>query len=127
MKYSNNLDVEPFLEALEKIRDTYKKQTEFDIFKDAVSLPGVLLKNLLRGTLKKPEAPELYSPNKEGYKMLKGAVVGGPSLVFCRKHEAGQTKIYSDQYKNAKFCKSVKGYDGNALLVYLSTMKREMP
>lgn len=34
---------------------------------------------------------ELYAPEKEAYEMLKGAVVGGPSLVFTRKHEVGKT------------------------------------
>ena len=36
-----------------------------DIFKDAVSFPGVSLKYLLRGTLgKKREAPELFAPER---------------------------------------------------------------
>ena len=67
--------VVPFLEALEEIRETYKNQTEFDIIKGVVSLPGISLKYLLRGTLKKRNAPLLYSPNEEAYKMLKGAEV----------------------------------------------------
>ena len=34
---------------------------------------------------------ELYAPEKEAYEMLKGAVVGGPSLVFTRKQEVRKT------------------------------------
>ena len=43
LRYYNNLDVGPFLEALETMRGFY---ANLDIFKDAVSLPGVSLKYL---------------------------------------------------------------------------------
>ena len=124
LKYYNNLDVSPFLEALEKMRGFYTN-LGIDIFKDAVSLPGVSLQYLLRGTLSTPDAPELCAPEREAYDMLKGAVVGGPSLVFTRKHEAGKTAIRSHKYENARVCRRVVGYDANAL--YPSTMLQEMP
>ena len=69
-----------------------------DIFKDAVLLPGVSMQYILRGTLRRRNAPELYAPGNEAYEMLKAAVVGGPSLVFTRKHVAGQTRIRSHKY-----------------------------
>ena len=99
-----------------------------DILKDAVSLPGVSEKYILRKTLQprwgyKP--PELYSPNKEAYAMLKAAVVGGPSLVFTRRHVAGETRIRSHQYEDARLCRRILGYDANSL--YPSTMMKEMP
>ena len=96
-----------------------------DIFKDAVSLTGVSAKYLLRGTLGKRNAPELYAPEREAYDVLKDAVVGGPSLVFTRKHEAGKTKIRSHKYEDARLCQRVLGYDANAL--YPSTMLQGMP
>lgn len=57
--------------------------------------------------------------------MLKGAVVGGPSLVFTRKHVAGVTGIRSHRFAETRLCKKIDGFDANAL--YLSTMLREMP
>jgi len=57
--------------------------------------------------------------------MLKEAVVGGPSLVFTRYHEVGKTWIRSHQVKEPRLCKTILGYDANAL--YLSTMLREIP
>ena len=81
MEYYNNLDVTPFLETLEK-RKAYYTNLGVDIFKDAVSLPGVSMQYILRGTLRGRNAPELYAPSSEAYEMLKAAVVGGPSLVF---------------------------------------------
>ena len=127
LEYYNNLDVAPFLEALQKMKEFYTS-LGIDIFKDAVSLPGVSEKYILRKTLQprwgyKP--PELYSPNKEAYAMLKAAVVGGPSLVFTRKHVAGETRIRSHQYEDAKVCRPILGYDANSL--YPSTMMKEMP
>ena len=120
----NNLDVEPFLEALNKMKSFYSDRG-IDILKDAVSLPGVSLQYLMRGTLSAKNPPELYSPSKEAYEMLKASVVGGPSIVFTRLHEAGKTKIRSHQYTKPKPCKKVLGYDANCL--YLSTMAAEMP
>ena len=127
LEYYNNLDVAPFLEALQKMKEFYTS-LGIDILKDAVSLPGVSEKYILRKTLQprwgyKP--PELYSPNKEAYAMLKAAVVGGPSLVFTRKHVAGETRIRSHQYEDARLCRRILGYDANSL--YPSTMMKEMP
>ena len=127
LEYYNNLDVAPFLEALQKMKEFYTS-LGIDILKDAVSLPGVSEKYILRKTLQprwgyKP--PELYSPNKEAYAMLKAAVVGGPSLVFTRKHVAGETRIRSHQYDDARVCRRILGYDANSL--YPSTMMKEMP
>ena len=127
LEYYNNLDVAPFLEALQKMKEFYTS-LGIDILKDAVSLPGVSEKYILRKTLQprwgyKP--PELYSPNKEAYAMLKAAVVGGPSLVFTRRHVAGETRIRSHQYEDARLCRRILGYDANSL--YPSTMMKEMP
>ena len=120
LKYYNNLDVGPFL----KMRGFYTS-LGIDIFKDAVSLPGVSLQYLLRETLSTRGAPELYAPEREAYDMLKGVFEGGPSLVFTRKHEAGKTAIRSHKYEKARTCRRVLGYDANTL--YPSTMLQEMP
>ena len=127
LEYYNNLDVAPFLEALQKMKAFYFSPG-VDIFKDAVSLPGVSKQYLLRKTLQPSwgyKPPELYVPSKEAYDMLKAAVVGGPSLVFTRKHVADETRIRSHQYEAAQLCRRILGYDANSL--YPSTMMKEMP
>jgi len=116
------LDVEPGLEALEKMRNFYTEKG-IDILKDAVGMPGISFHYLLRGAIER--GADLYSPSKEAYEMLKGAVVGGPSLVFTRRHEAGVTRIRSHQFEEPRLCKKILGFDASAL--YLSTMLREMP
>ena len=124
LEYYNRLDVEPFLLAATNMRDFYAN-LGVDIFKDAVSLPGVSLQYLMRKSLDNPATPPLYPPNLEAYKMLKGAVVGGPSLVFTRKHVVGETAIRSHCFPNSKPVKKILGYDANSL--YPSTMQYEMP
>ena len=57
--------------------------------------------------------------------MLKGAVVGGPSLVFTRKHIAGETRICSHKYALARIVQRILGFDAN--FIYPSTMSKEMP
>ena len=101
----------------------FYRERGIDILKDAVTLPGVSLHYLLRGTIER--GTDLYSPGKEAYDMLKNAMVGGPSIVFKRHHEAGVTQIMPHRYTKTKTCKKIIGYDANAL--YLSTMLREMP
>ena len=91
-------------------------------------LPYFSQQYILRKTLKGRKSykpPKLYAPNKEAYDMLKAAAVGGPSLVFTRKHVAGETKICSHQYEDAKPTKRILGYDANSL--YPSTVMKEMP
>ena len=124
LEYYNNLDVTPFLEALEKMK-AYYTNLGVDIFKDAVSLPGVALQYVLRRTLRGRNAPELHAPGSEAYDMLRAAVVGGPSLVFTRKHVAGQTRIRSHKYEEANIVQRILGFDANGL--YLSTMAKDMP
>jgi len=79
LRYYNNLDVAPGLEALGKIRNFYTEKG-IDILKDAVSIPGVSLHYLLGGAVER--GAELYSPGKEAYEMLKEAVVGGAEPCF---------------------------------------------
>ena len=124
LQHYNNLDVAPFLEALETMKAFYAN-LGVDVFKNAVSLPSVSMQYILRGTLKRKNPPELYAPSAEAYDMLKAAVVGGPSLVFTRKHEVGKTHIRSHKYSQARPVKRILGFDANSL--YPSTMLQEMP
>ena len=59
-RYYNNLDVGPFIEALQKMK-TFYGERKMDICKDAVSLPGVSLQYLLKGIDSKSQN-KLYAP-----------------------------------------------------------------
>ncbi|KAK3751014.1 hypothetical protein QZH41_020178 [Actinostola sp. cb2023] len=122
LRYYNDLDVGPGLEALQRMRAFYTEKG-IDILKDAVSIPGVSLHYLLRGSIER--GAEMFSPGQEAYEMLKGAVVGGPSIVFTRYYEVGATRIRDHKFgAEARLCRRILGY-ANAL--YLSTMLRAMP
>ena len=49
LEWYNNLDVLPFIEAVEKMK-TFYKDKKLDLFKDGVSLPGLVLKYLMKST-----------------------------------------------------------------------------
>ena len=92
LEYYNNLDVAPFLEALQKMKEFYTG-LGVDIFKDAVSLPGVSQQYILRKTLQPRQGykpPELYAPNKEVYAMLKAVVVGGAESCLHPQARGGR-------------------------------------
>ena len=52
-------------------------------------------------------------------------MIGGPSIIFTRYHEAGKSSIMSHKYQDSKICASVVGFDLNSLYLYCSW--QEMP
>ena len=60
--------------------------------------------------------------NKDIYKLFKDNIVGGPSIIFNRHHEAGKTFIRNNLNKP---CEQIVGYDANAL--YLWAIGQPMP
>ena len=114
LEYYNNLDVIPFIEAVEQMKNFYQDK-KLDLFKDGVSLPGLVLKYLMKST---DSRFSLFGPeDKDLYDMLKGGIVGGPSIIFKRYAEAYKTYIRqgSTPHEADKLCKKIIGYDANAL------------
>ena len=121
----NNLDVVPFLEAVEKMSQFWQER-KIDMFKDGVSVLGLTLKYLFSYL-----APQTYfSPcdkaNSDLYHLIRDNSTGGPSIIFHRYHEAGITKIReAEKCQAAKLCEKIVGYDANAL--YLWALMQNMP
>ena len=116
--YYNNLDVSPFVSAVEKMQ-TFYFDRGVDIFKTSISLPGVARKLLFDSS--KSVVFSLFDElNKDLYKTVKANMVGGPAIIFSRYEKAGETMISKNQP-----CKSVIGLDANAL--YLWAIGLEMP
>ena len=90
-----------------------------DLFKDGISVPGLKMKFLFKIS---PQANFALFGNKDGdlYQTFRENLVGGPSIVFTRYHEAGKTQI-----RGGKMCERIQGYDANAL--YLSALRQPMP
>ena len=130
----NNLDVVPFLEALEKQSLVFASKN-IDMFKSAVSLPGLATRWMFSVTEsdqglhgQPPSNPVALIDKKTAdlYHSVRKNLVGGPSIVFHRYHEAGKTKLREHQYGDeAKVCGRVLGVDANAL--YLWCVMQDMP
>ena len=65
--------------------------------------------------------------DKDLYQTVKNNLVGGPSIVFHRYHEAGVTRLREREMKEgeAKLCQKILGVDANAL--YLWCMMQNLP
>ena len=119
--YSNK-DIVPMLEAIEKMYQFYKNR-HIDMFKDGISVPGLTLKYMFQGLTDYFTLPD--EKNKDLYHLLNDNIVGGPSIVFHRYNEKDHTFIRPTEYVNPKPCKSVIGFDANAL--YLWSIMQDMP
>jgi hypothetical protein len=60
--------------------------------------------------------------NSDLYDTIKRNLTGGPSIIFNRHHEVGQTYIRNDFTRP---CQTILGFDANAL--YLWSIDQEMP
>ncbi len=101
LEWYNNLDVIPFIEAIEKMKQFYIDK-KLDIFKDGISLPGLVLKYLIRTTKEqfylfdekdKIKPDDINMKRNNLFYLIKDSIVGGPSIVFNRYHEADKTYI----------------------------------
>ena len=128
LKEYNIGDVEPFIEAVHKTRHQYfphkldilkdavsipviwesyvlnkalKKIPECELY-----VPSDLCKHKCEETCTKQKCKACKEVRKEGikcpknqvYELLKTGMVGGPSIICCRCHKCGKTKIRSHIY-----------------------------
>ena len=121
----NNLDVVPFLEAVEKMSQFWQER-KIDMFKDGISVPGLTLKYLFLFLDKQTYFSLFDKANSDLYHLIRDNNTGGPSIIFHRYHEAGKTKIRkTEKGQAAKLCQKIVGYDANAL--YLWAVMQNMP
>ncbi|XP_068714490.1 uncharacterized protein [Montipora foliosa] len=125
-------DVVPFVTAIETVHNFWKSKN-IDCFKEALSLPGATLKFLF-GLLEYKTFFSLAG-NKDFYKLIRENMVGGPSIIYHRYHQADKTKIRehvmtsreNDLYgaDEAKLCCQIRGFD--AVSLYLWAIMQKMP
>ena len=118
LRWCNNKDVVPTLEAMQKTIDFYHDQ-DIDTLKLGFTLPNpanICLHKCIHAK---------YFPFTEGDKNLsqkfRKAVVGGPSIVFTPKAVVNETFIR----KSTNLCKSLFGTDASHLYSY--SMCQPMP
>eukprot|EP00116_Pleurobrachia_bachei_P001169 sb/3461431/ len=121
--FYNNLDTTSFLEAIENLVQYYNARG-VDVFKDALSVPGIAERIAFKGLNNRDETFHLFNgKNKDLVHLFLSNNVGGPAIIFDRYAEAGATTIRHKM--DGKLCKKVVGFDANAL--YLECMSSEMP
>ena len=121
----NNLDVKPFLEAIEKQTAVYESKG-IDMFKQHVSIPGIAVQwKFFELKDQDIDIPLITYRNQDLFKTVKDNIVGGPSIVFPRYHEKDVTKLRPSTEPSPKICQQITGFDANAL--YLATFMEEMP
>jgi len=107
--YYNNLDVKPFVEAVENLLVPYLTEG-FDIFKYAFSVSGAAKLKMLKAI--EPGSFFCLFPKRHEdlYRELRSQLTGGLSIVFTRLAIAGETTL---------------GMDANSL--YLYAIKEKNP
>ncbi|KAL5252197.1 hypothetical protein ACHWQZ_G015102 [Mnemiopsis leidyi] len=124
LEFYNNNDVVPFLEAVENMC-TYYKSRGVDIFKEAVSVPGVSLRLAFREMDQQQSFHLFNKRHSDLVDLFQGQKnnVGGPAIIFDRWQEVGKTTIRHNP--RGKPTKTILGLDGVAL--YLWCTSQNMP
>ncbi len=93
LRWYNNLDTEPMLEACLKLSQQFQ-QEGIDAFKQTISSPGVsLLLGMKYAEREGYRFPLINEQNKDLHYRVLDNIVGGPSIVFHPEIIAGETKI----------------------------------
>ncbi len=122
LRVYNNDDTKPFISALETMLTEYFNQG-IDIFKVAVSIPGISRIKVMQHAQKNGVLfPLFHAQDEDMYHLIKEQTTGGPSIVFNRFTKVDHTYVHADQKVKVKGC---EGYDANALYVYC--FKAPMP
>ena len=122
LKWYNDLDVTPMIQAIENMNEFYKN-IRIDFIHQAISIPGVAMRVCFNSITDPMAEFHLFNPkNKDIYHLFKENIVGGPSIIFNRYHEAGKTFIRNNPNKP---CQKIIGYDANAL--YLWAIGQDFP
>ena len=103
------------IQAIENMNEFYK-QKHIDFMHQAISLPGVAMRVCFNSITDPTAEFHLFNErNKDIYQLFKQNIVGGPSIIFNRYHEAGKTYIRNNPNKP---CQKIIGYDANALYLW---------
>ena len=118
LRWYNNKDVVPTLEAMQKMLALYHKKG-IDMLRLGFTLP-----NLANICLHKSTSAKFYpftETDKDLLQKIREDMVGGLSIVFTRKAVVDETFIR----KSEKICKSIVGIDASQLYPY--SMCQPMP
>ena len=132
--YYNSMDVGPMVKACKSWLRYYHQTDKIDVLKDTIGLPSIARRSMYQAASKFPgflgfSLTENSHQNLE--KLIVNNMVGGPSIIFTRYHEAGKTRLRDTHTELAdhtycqpsehKLCEGVLGYDANSLYPWCET------
>ena len=93
------------------------------MFRDHISIPGVARKMMYDSGIQNGASFSLIDKfDDDMHETIKENLIGGASIIFCRKQKVGETFIRGDK---SYVCRSILGYDANSL--YLHSLCQPMP
>ena len=118
----NDLDVNPMIQAIEKMKDYYKDKN-VGFMHQAITLPGIAERICLNFITDPNVEIHLFNQKQQDiYQLFKDNIVGGPSIIYHRHQQVQKSFIHNNPNKP---CKSIVGYDANAL--YLHALSMDLP
>ena len=121
LEFYNNLDVGPFVQAVEKMQNL-NFDHHIDLFKVSVSVPGIARRWLFQTAHDAKTNFGLIQPQDDDlHYTIKQNIIGGPSIIFTRDVEVGRTFVWNDP---SCPCINIVGFDANAL--YLDCIDKAM-
>ena len=118
VKWYNNKDVVPTIEAMQKMMEFYHNKG-IDMLKLGCTLPN--LANICLHQSTNHKIFPFVESDKDLHDKIREDMTGGPSIVFTRKAVVDQTFIRNSE----NICKSIVGIDASQL--YPFSMYQEMP
>ena len=120
LKWYNDLDVTPMIQAIENMNEFYK-QKHIDFRRQAISLPGVAMRVCFNSIHDLTAEYHLFNEkNKDIYQLFKQNIIRGSNIISNRYHEAGKAFIRNNLNKP---CQEIIGYDANALYLWAICQK----
>ena len=119
LRWYNNKDVVPFLEAIET-QSRFYQERGIDMLKDGIGVPGLTLRYLFKNIPSDTYFTLFSKQTKDIHTLIRQQLVGGPSIIFNRYKEKGVSAI-----RGGKPVETLEGFDANAL--YLWGIMQDMP
>ena len=82
LKWYNDLDVTPIISAIDNMNNFYRER-KIDFIHQVISLPGIAMRVFFDSVTDLKAEFHLF-------KLFKDNIIGGPSIIFNRHHEAAR-------------------------------------
>lgn len=123
LKIYNNADVSPFIMAVKNLCNLYQQTTNVDLF-DFITLPSLAKHVALKLSSPKGCFTRFSKDDEDMSHAVRGAIVGGASIVWTRFAEAGVTKIRPYEFGDAaETVKSIIGLDMSGCYLYAASQE----